>query len=223
VALFEIGRVFHPNRNEEPTHIAILLAGENGAPSWNQHPRPFDLFDLKAFVQQAVDLAIHLHRTEPNRLAALVCEVKGSDGSVLGNLGQLRPTRARDFGSRYPLFVAELELSANRRSKPFQLRPLDRFPSVTRDVAFLAGRDLKFAKVVETLNSGNEPLLVDIQIFDLFVDPSGQKIPKDRKSIACSLTYRASDRTLTQDEVNTAHQRLKGLLVERLGVTLREA
>jgi phenylalanyl-tRNA synthetase beta chain len=222
VALFEIGRVFHPDGNEEPTHLAIVLAGENSAPSWNQHPRPFDLFDLKAFVQQAIGGPIELRRIEPNRLAALVCEVIGRDGSVLGKLGQLRPTRAREFGSRYPVLVAELELSANRSSQPFQLRALDRFPSVTRDVAFLADRDLKFARVLETLNSGNEPLLADIQIFDLFVDPSGQKIPKDRKSIACSLTYRATDRTLTQDEVNAVHQRLKGLLVERLGVTLRE-
>ncbi len=118
--------------------------------------------------------------------------------------------------------VAELALSADQTTQPFQLRPLDRFPSVTRDVAFLADRNLKFAKVLETLYSGNEPLLADIQIFDLFVDPSGEKIPKDRKSMACSLTYRATDRTLTQDEVNAVHQRLKGLLVERLGVTLRE-
>ena len=222
VALFEIGRVFHPDGNEEPTQVAILLAGENSAPSWNQHPRPFDLFDLKALVQQAVGGPIQLRRTEPNRLAALVCEVIGPDGQVVGNLGQLRPTRARDFASRNPVLVAELELKAGRSSQPFQLRPLDRFPSVTRDVAFLADRNLKFAKVMETLNSGNEPLLVDIQIFDLFIDATGERIPKNRKSMACSLTYRATDRTLTQDEVNTVHQRLKGLLVERLGVTLRE-
>jgi phenylalanyl-tRNA synthetase beta chain len=222
VALFEIGRVFHPNGNEEPTHIAILLAGENSTRSWNQQPRPFDLFDLKAFVQQAIGRPIQLRRTEPNQLAALICEVVDTGGSTLGSLGQLRPSKARDFGSRYPVLVAELALSANQTAQPFQLRPLDRFPSVTRDVAFLADRNLKFAKVLETLNSGNEPLLADIQIFDLFVDPSGQKIPKDRKSMACSLTYRATDRTLTQDEVNAVHQRLKGLLVERLGVTLRE-
>jgi phenylalanyl-tRNA synthetase beta chain len=223
VALFEIGRVFQSGVAEESTHLAIVLAGENSAPSWNQHPRPFDLFDLKAFVRQALDGAIHLCRAEPTRLAALVCEVVGEDGSLLGSIGQLRPARARDFGSRYPIFVAELALAEGGKPKPFQLRALDRFPAITRDVAFLAGRDLKFARVLETLNSGNEPLLADIQIFDLFIDPSGEKIPKDRKSIACSLTYRASDRTLTQDEVNAAHQRLKSLLVERLGVTLRES
>jgi phenylalanyl-tRNA synthetase beta chain len=223
VALFEVGRVFRPGADEESTHLAIVLAGENSAPAWNQHPRPFDLFDLKAFVQQAAGAAIHLRRTQPSRLAALICEVIGADGSVLGSIGQLRPTRARDFGSRYPVFVAELGLTKDRESNPFQLRALDRFPAITRDVAFLARRALKFATVLETLNSGNEPLLADIQIFDLFIDPSGEKIPKDRKSIACSLTYRASDRTLTQDEVNAAHQRLKSLLVEGLGVTLRES
>jgi phenylalanyl-tRNA synthetase beta chain len=222
VALFEIGRVFRPGGNEEPTHLAILLAGDNGAHSWNQLPRPFDLFDLKAFVQQAIGHPLQLRRTEPNRLAALICDVIVADGSVVGTLGQLRPSRARDFGSRHPVWVAELDLSASQSSHPFRLRPLDRFPSVTRDIAFLADRNLKFAKVLETLHSRDEPLLADIQIFDVFVDPTGQRIPKDRKSMACSLTYRATDRTLTQDEVNTVHQRLKGLLVERLGVTLRE-
>jgi phenylalanyl-tRNA synthetase beta chain len=222
VALFEIGRVFRPGTDEEPTHVAILLAGENAIPSWNQHPRPFDLFDLKAFVQQVVGGTIQLRRIEPNRLAALICEVITENGSVLGRLGQLRPARAREFGTRYPVLVAELGWSGNRDPQSFRLRPLDRFPSVTRDIAFLAPRELKFAQVLETLSAGNQPLLADIQIFDLFIDPSGQKIPTDRKSIACSLTYRASDRTLTQDEVNAAHKRLKGLLVERLGVTLRE-
>jgi phenylalanyl-tRNA synthetase beta subunit len=63
---------------------------------------------------------------------------------------------------------------------------------------------------------------VDVRLFDLFVDPAGEKIPVDEKSMACSLTYRSRDRTLTQTEVNTAHQRLKSLLVEKLGVKLRE-
>jgi phenylalanyl-tRNA synthetase beta chain len=75
---------------------------------------------------------------------------------------------------------------------------------------------------VAALKSAREHLLVDVEVFDLFIDPSGQKIPADKKSLACSLTYRSSDRTLTQDEVNEVHQRLKKRLVDELGVTLRE-
>jgi phenylalanyl-tRNA synthetase beta chain len=93
---------------------------------------------------------------------------------------------------------------------------------VVRDVAFLADRELKYQAVVDAFASANEPLLADVRLFDLFVDPSGEKVPAQKKSMACSLTYRASDRTLTQEEANAAHGRLKSQLVERLGVTLRE-
>jgi phenylalanyl-tRNA synthetase beta chain len=93
---------------------------------------------------------------------------------------------------------------------------------VTRDVAFLADRELKYQAVLDAFASADEPLLTDIRLFDLFIDPSGEKVPLHKKSMACSLTYRASDRTLTQEEANAAHGRLKSQLVERLGVTLRE-
>jgi phenylalanyl-tRNA synthetase beta chain len=86
----------------------------------------------------------------------------------------------------------------------------------------MAPRSTHWAEVMATLNSARESLLADVEVFDLFVDPSGQKIPADKKSLACSLTYRASDRTLTQDEVNEVHQRLKKRLVDELGVNLRE-
>jgi phenylalanyl-tRNA synthetase beta chain len=99
---------------------------------------------------------------------------------------------------------------------------LERFPAVTRDIAFVAPRSTHWAEVIATLNSAHESLLADVQVFDLFVDPSGQKIPADKKSLACSLTYRASDRTLTQEEVNEVHQRLKKRLVDELSVNLRE-
>ena len=54
------------------------------------------------------------------------------------------------------------------------------------------------------------------------MDPSGEKVPAGKKSMACSLTYRASDRTLTQEEANAAHGRLKSQLVDRLAVAVEQ-
>jgi len=118
--------------------------------------------------------------------------------------------------------VAELTLKPGENFKRFVYKALDRYPAITRDVAFLADKELKYQAVLDTFAADNEPLLVDVRLFDLFVDPSGQKVPLNKKSTACSLTYRASDRTLTQEEANAAHSRLKAQLVDRLGVTLRE-
>ena len=134
----------------------------------------------------------------------------------------MRPGLVKQIGARADVLVAELTLRAGETSKEFRYKPLDRFPAVTRDVAFFADRELKYQAVLDAFASAKEPLLADIRLFDLFIDPSGEKVPANKKSMACSLTYRASDRTLTQEEANAAHSRLKTQLVERLGVTLRE-
>ena len=65
-------------------------------------------------------------------------------------------------------------------------------------------------------------LLASVELFDVFTDPTGARVPADKKSLAYSLTYRSSDRTLTTDEVNAAHARLKERLKTALAVTLRE-
>jgi phenylalanyl-tRNA synthetase beta chain len=234
VALFELGQIFlaadPSNRSlapageaepEESTRLAILLSGENAVPSWNQTSRSYDLFDAKGILETVYGSSLQAKRIAPNDLAALICELI-SNGRTIGHLGLIRPRQARELGAKAEVIVAEIELPAAASRSLFKLKPLERFPAVTRDIAFVAPRSMHWGEVVATLHSARESLLVDIQVFDLFVDPSGQKIPADKKSLACSLTYRASDRTLTQDEVNEVHQRLKKRLVDELDVTLRE-
>ena len=89
-------------------------------------------------------------------------------------------------------------------------------------MALVAPLELAHARVEEVLKEAKEPLLVGVELFDVFTDPSGAKLPGDRKSLAYSLTYRTSDRTLTTEEVNAAHARLKDRLVGQLGAVFRE-
>jgi phenylalanyl-tRNA synthetase beta chain len=221
VALFELGQIFLAAETEESTKLAILLSGENAVPSWNQTSRSYDLFDVKGILETVYGSFLQANRIAPNDLAALACELV-FNGRSIGHLGLVRPRQARELGAKGEVIVAEVELPAVATRSLFKLKPLDRFPAVTRDIAFVAPRSTHWAEVIATLNSPRESLLADVQVFDLFVDASGQKIPADKKSLACSLTYRASDRTLTQDEVNEVHQRLKKRLVDELGVNLRE-
>jgi phenylalanyl-tRNA synthetase beta chain len=221
VALFELGQIFLPTEPEESPRLAILLSGENAVPSWNQTSRSYDLFDAKGILETVYGSTLQTRRTASNDLAALICELVSS-GRSIGYLGLVRPRQARELGAKGAVILAEVELPAVATRSLFKLKPLERFPAVTRDIAFVGPRSMHWGEVVATLNSARESLLVDVQVFDLFIDPSGQKIPVDKKSLACSLTYRASDRTLTQDEVNEVHQRLKKRLVDELDVNLRE-
>jgi phenylalanyl-tRNA synthetase beta chain len=86
----------------------------------------------------------------------------------------------------------------------------------------LAPLTLKHESIAATLANAKEPLLAGVELFDLFTDPTGAKVPADKKSLAYSLTYRSPERTLTADEVNAAHTKLKERLQTELGVALRE-
>ena len=70
---------------------------------------------------------------------------------------------------------------------------------------------------MDILRGAREPLLSSIEVFDIFTDPTGEKVPVEMKSVGYALTYCAADRTLTSDEVTTAHAALK----DRLQTTRR--
>lgn len=65
---------------------------------------------------------------------------------------------------------------------------------------------------------GRDSLLESVEVFDEY---SGTGVPEGQRSLAFRLTYRASDRTLTEAEVNELHQRIRDSLVEKYAVTLR--
>ena len=100
---------------------------------------------------------------------------------------------------------------------------LPRFPSITRDVAFELPADVPHAKIAEffTAQQKKEALLVGAELFDVFADPTGQKLASDRKSVAWSLTYRSPERTLETKEVDEVHARVLQALVGTLPASIR--
>ncbi|MCX6963200.1 MAG: phenylalanine--tRNA ligase subunit beta, partial [Verrucomicrobia bacterium] len=81
---------------------------------------------------------------------------------------------------------------------------------------------LPYGEVRSLDESLMEPLHESTRLFDLYTDPKGEKIPSDKKSMAMSLTFRSSERTLIADEIQAAADRIKVALREKLGVDFRE-
>jgi phenylalanyl-tRNA synthetase beta chain len=146
------------------------------------------------------------------------------DGVDAGIAGQLRPSEAKALDLGGALLAAEIELDAQlaRPAAAARFQELPRFPHTTRDIALVAPLALSHGRVVEVLESGQEPLLQGVTLFDVFTDPTGVRVPTGAKSLGYSLTYRSAERTLTSEEVNSAHARLKQLLAAELGVQPRE-
>ncbi|MGV3530876.1 MAG: hypothetical protein ACO1QR_00795, partial [Chthoniobacteraceae bacterium] len=223
IRLFECGRVFSQAQPEERTHLAVLLAGAVADATWRGGvERTADLLEVKGVLARVLGREPEFQRSDDSRFGVSAGILL--DGKLIGQAGQLWPAEARKLDSHAPVVFAEIDLtgilSAPAASKRYQEVP--RFPAITRDIALLAPADLPHGRIAAALLGANEPLLAEVALFDVFTDPTGEKVPVDKKSLAYSLTYRVSDRTLTADEVNAVHARLKQRLQSETGVQFRE-
>ena len=228
IRLFEIGRIYLAGREpEERVHLAAILTGDAIAASWvNTAPRHADLFDMKGVIQGLGIESLDFVPLPPDAtgakglLSPVGITIAGQDAGVLG---LLRPAAVRALDCPTPVAIFEIDLSAARLpGAPSRIAPIARFPAVTRDIAIIAPQSLAHAEIERALRAANEPLLTGIQLFDQFSDPTGNRLPAGQKSLAYSLTYRSAERTLTADEVNAAHARLKERLKASLSVSFRE-
>ncbi|MEI6537474.1 MAG: phenylalanine--tRNA ligase subunit beta, partial [Verrucomicrobiaceae bacterium] len=227
---FEIGRVFVTNPNgssREEDRIALLLSGPSQASSWHaKESAATDIFDLHGALVALPGIAGASLELVPKPLDGWLLSAEVKRGSkTLGWIAQLHPSRAREIDARHPVYVAELSLSALQQGAQgvTKFSELPRFPGITRDVALEVPADLPNAKLSEFFSAQQkkEPLLLSVEVFDVFADPSGQKLASDKKSVAWSLTYRSPDRTLESKEVDEAHARVLQALLGTLPATIR--
>ncbi len=224
VRLFEVGRVFLPPAGREIRRLGLLLCGAaHGQAHWRgAHARPLDLFDLKGALEAIGFGEVALRRLE-NAEFALATEIL-IGGKARGIAGQLSSAQSVRVAGTVPVFVAEIALPNEQEAAPGapKFRELQRFPSISRDIALLASAGMSHEEILRAIENAREPLLARVELFDLFAGKSAENIGAGRRSLAYSLTYLDKNRTLTSDEVSAAHDRIRERLKSELGVELRE-
>ncbi len=202
VKLFEIGRVFASD-GKESLHVALAVTGRREPDSWETGTREakLDYYDVKGALDEVGD-ALGV--------------------PVTAEIRQISPIQAKKLDLRDAVYVAELELgsllAAQTHEKTF--RELPKFPAVVRDMALVVDDTVSHAEIVAAIDKGRNKVLEKIELFDIY---KGDSIPTGKKSMAYSLTFRAADRTLTDAEVNGAHEQLKRSLVQTLKCEIRES
>ncbi len=220
VFIFEIGRAFVPPSGKEERHLGILLWGNvASAPNWrSQARRSLDFFDLKG----ALECVIPNLSFRPGQFSdfALAVDIWSADERI-GFGGQFVASKSSAPG---PVLVAEVnaDLFLDRGASAKKFRELGRYPAITRDIAMIVPEKLTHAEILRGIEEPAEPLLESMQVFDLFEGTEGTPSPASGKSLAYRLTYRAKNRTLTNEEVTAAHAKIRERLKRELGVTLRE-
>ncbi|MGE5617833.1 MAG: phenylalanine--tRNA ligase subunit beta [Sphingomonadaceae bacterium] len=226
--IFELGRVYLPPLDPLPVErrtLGIAFTGPREAESWNSHPEDGDFFDLKGYVEALLRaLGIEGATYEPARHTSLHpgrTARLAVDGRVVGYLGEVHPTVVERYDLQpRRVFAAELDFETliTLASPERTYHALPRFPAVSHDIAVVLDEAVPNAEVEAVIRQAGSPLLATVQLFDLYRGPS---IPEGKKSLAYALAYRASDRTLTDQEVAEVEARIVEDLASRFGAYLR--
>lgn len=246
-AFFEIGKVFFRDGNGktcEEERVAIGLMGKAGCvgPGGTGPARHEDVFLWLKGIVEALSDALHAggerHKLEtvsekkreagltfaPVRHPALEdgcsvgIEMGGNAAGVMGLVRRAVRTRRR---MAEPTAVAEIAIASliNRAFEIPAARIPPPYPSVTRDFAIVLSEDITHDDVLKTLWKIAPKELTQVRLFDIF---RNKQIGEGHKSLAYSLVYRSSDRTLTDDDANTYHNSIKEALKNELGAVIRD-
>ena len=230
VAVFEIGRVFRSENGvtREQRNVAIALTGLRQQGFWTGEDRDAtcDVFDLKGVLEEfleqfglrAVTYARRNEAVSPYIESAVV-QLGGK--LTLGEMGQLSPLLAKKYDLRDRVLFAELNLDLllARRNTGKSFKSLPAFPSVRRDVAMIVPESTTHESVLNAVRKLKPANLERTDLFDVF---HGKNIPAGQKSMAYAFTYRHAERTLTDAEVNAAHEKIVEQFRNELQATIRD-
>jgi phenylalanyl-tRNA synthetase beta chain len=135
--------------------------------------------------------------------------------------GKVIDDLTRHVRLKHPVFAAIVEVEALLavRRPPKTFEPLPLFPAVVRDISLVAERGLANQAIVDAIQAEKCPCLEAVRLFDIYEDE--KTLGAGRHSLAYSLTYRDRSRTLTDEEVNRAHEKIRAALAKGLPVELR--
>ena len=184
-----------------------------------------DFYDMKGIVEELLDAlkikdADYVPETEnttfhPGRCANLV-----KDGKKIGVFGEVHPTVSKNFGMDTRVYICELDLNTliSFYSDSVKYKQLPKYPAVSRDIAMLIDDNINVSKIEKIIKKNAGNILEGYTLFDVY---KGSQIPEGKKSVAYSVTFRADDRTLTDDEISAVFDKILSGLKEQLGAELR--
>jgi phenylalanyl-tRNA synthetase beta chain len=240
-ALFEAGRVYRLKADGgflERDSVAIGLMGPVGRSGMGRTGAP-EAEESFAWLKGVLEGLCRVLRVPPRQKGGLrlpnpvlePAELPWAEpgmgarillnGEVCGEAGILRQAIAREWRIIDPVAVAELDadkLAAHVFAVPAS-RPIAAYPSVERDVALIVAETVRHEDLVQAILKHAPPELRQVKLFDIY---RGDHVGAGRKSMAYALTYQSREKTLTDEDANGYHNRIKAGLASDLQAEIRE-
>ncbi|PPA71591.1 phenylalanine--tRNA ligase subunit beta [Jeotgalibacillus proteolyticus] len=228
IAFYETGSVFLKEEGhelpKEDEHVAGAITGLWHFHAWQGEKKQADFYVLKGildslFERLGVASCIRYEKgnendLHPGRTAAIYF-----NDEKIGYVGQVHPSKEKELDLKETyVFEVKLEAVYAYGQAPLQYTAIPRYPSITRDIALVVDREVQGGELERIIKEAGGSLLKSVKLFDLY---EGDKMEEGKKSLAFSLNYMDPSRTLIDEEVVKAHDKVLKAVKEEAGADLR--
>ena len=217
VRLFEVARTFTPKTDDplplERPLVCLGVAGEEE-----------DFYSLKGVVENIAEIFgtdIKLVPGgpgfyHPGRKAEMMIK-----NAVIGEMGEIHPDVRANFDIDARIYVAQIYLDQLYDAvNDFRVyKPLPKYPAAERDLALIVNDDVTAGSLLESIQKSGGKFLESVKLFDVY---KGKPLQATEKSLAFSMLFRAADRTLTDEEVNSAIEKIMARVKNDFNAEIRK-
>lgn len=219
IMLYEIAKTYDKNYLEE-SKIALLMKGNYLLNNWQGIKVKCDFYLIKGIVENLLDYLGFKNRytfekEEITDLHPGICATIKLDREPIGIIGRIHPSLKKD-----DIYVAELSMTKlyEKSIKPLKFKEASKYPEVKKDLAFVVKKDVTALQLMNQIKKSGGRLLTNIDIFDVYV---GENVGPDEKSIAFSLTFSDTTRTLDDLEVTQVFEKIINEVEGKMDAKLR--
>lgn len=218
IMIYEISKVYDSNYNEE-NKIAFLMQGNYLINDISKKEK-VDFYLIKGILENILnylgfDKRYDFIKEEIPDIHPGVSAKILIDHEEVGIIGKIHPNIIKD-----EIYVCELSLSPlMKKTKPLKFKETSIYPDIVKDVAFVIDKDITSDKITKEIRKNGSKILTKIKIFDVY---SGEHTPKNKKSIAYSLTFNNPNKTLTEEEVNVVFRSIIDKVKNKFNCEIRD-
>ena len=229
VRIFEVGQCFVSSDKDDVslsqnTMLAGLLCGSRSPTGWTAGKEKVDFYDIKGDIEGLFGLTglQHSFSFDAASHPALhpgQCAQISRNGQSVGWVGQLHPQIQSRLGIDSGIYLFQVDASKIAEVRIPIHEEVSKFPEVKRDLAFFVEASVEAQTLIDHANSVAGDLLISLKLFDVY---QSKDVENKGKSIALGLTFQHSSRTLTDEEVSQAVDRVIAELSARCKAQLRK-
>lgn len=224
VSIFEIGKAFYKMQDEygENTKIAALMTGDYYLGIENK--KQVNFYVIKGIVEELLDYLGYAGRYSfvineekmPDELHPGQAAQISVNNDVVGIIGRIHPAISKE---NVYVFEIDLDKLLAKKVGKMKYKEISKYPSVNKDLALVVDKNITSKEIEMNIKKAGGSLLTNIKVFDVY---EGTGIPEGKKSVAYALTFEKSDRTLTDEEINNAMDKIIELVEKKMNATLRK-